>query len=313
MIPQWVSREVSNDEIQIAKRVLSPNIPLISRELSQIRKILDFQWKLTQPNVTNLRGAGESITIAQIPELVDTECNSLLIYLINEEILRFQSVKYIAKSYPIGHCAHITQIIFRLIDNPDIIACFPGLQNYLKFKSNGGNSRIIWGICRDKYFQTAMQWGPYYVDVANDTVDIHKPKVEIFELSDPGCNFNFVQDLYEYLSVMESYWERKVYTYSTFPQLIDTYPIITLCNVTKKLNIITNHVFKYLIKTDPNATQTLKKFDMLPKEIEDWLNENANFNTSISNNLAGSTMEAKQKELNVITLNHFFSKNPCIF
>ena len=35
----------------------------------------------------------------------------------------------------------------------------------------------LFGSYDNKYFQTAMQIGAYYVDVSNDTVDINKEKV----------------------------------------------------------------------------------------------------------------------------------------
>ncbi len=116
--------------------------------------------------------------------------------------------------YPIGACFEITSILniyleLELKRNTEL--------SYLKlFVENGGVFKIIWGQQRHEYYQTAIQLGSYYVNVANDTTIITNPKVKIKLVFDSG--FSNIGSLKELFKIKEIYHEVKIFPNIYYPE-----------------------------------------------------------------------------------------------
>ncbi len=129
-----------------------------------------------------------------------------------------------AHPYPKGYCQEITRTVAsRLpawLDNHDDVVA----ANLLAFQTAGGVFTEIWGDLRSQYFQNAIQIGTLYVDVANDTVDTTKPKIEILPLAESG--FQSVTTFEHFLLVARRYWGGQFYANTVFPHLAPVLPII---------------------------------------------------------------------------------------
>lgn len=129
------------------------------------------------------------------------------------------------KPYPYGACQEITlDVLARLqwmVSQPPRCA---GARALRAFLAAGGEARCIWGILRGAYFQTAIQLGSLYVDVANDTVVATKPKVEILPMAESGLEA--VRDAFHFAGIAESYWGMKLYGNHAFPALAPVVPMI---------------------------------------------------------------------------------------
>ncbi|WP_207538011.1 DUF6447 family protein [Sabulicella rubraurantiaca] len=128
------------------------------------------------------------------------------------------------KPYPYGYCREITMHVFealkRRMERP---ACRESraLQAFL---AEGGEGRCVWGILRDTYFQTALQFGALYVDVANDTVVLTKPKVEILPMAEAGLEP--VRDAFHFAGIAGSYWGMTLYGNHALPSIAPLVPMI---------------------------------------------------------------------------------------
>jgi hypothetical protein len=188
------------------------------------------------------------------------------------EIEHYKVHNTLQTTYPKGYCSPITRILFKALTTDSIYEQYPQLSSIREyFKS--GDARVVWGACSKQYFQTAMQIGEWYVDVANDTVDVTKPKVEIHRMDSPDCPFEFIRDLKTYISIKESYHQVTAYRNSVFPELMNQFPIIAVSYVTGKLEI-DRSLYPYgLRKTDPDYENTLSKLPELPPEIIHWVQQ----------------------------------------
>lgn len=92
------------------------------------------------------------------------------------------------------------------------------------FRAAGGQITKVWGVLRNQYFQNALQFGSIYFDVANDTVDVTKPKVEYMPMEESG--FRNIESYAEYAEVAERYWNCAIYPNRHFPQLAPLLPIL---------------------------------------------------------------------------------------
>lgn len=129
--------------------------------------------------------------------------------------------------YPIGLCHVISDIIYKYLHNYSEIAIrsYPELSALAHFHWRGGIFKPIWGHVRNKYFQSALQVGLFYVDVANDTVDLGKEKIVIQRISD--SDFNTIDTLHLYSKIINTYHERTVYINTAFPDLLPFSPLLT--------------------------------------------------------------------------------------
>ncbi|MEO9900647.1 hypothetical protein [Nisaea sp.] len=84
-------------------------------------------------------------------------------------------------------------------------------------------------MLRESYFQNAMQFGTYYVDVANDTVNPAKPQIEILPLKKSGMVP--VYDFFHFPRIVDTYWNREIYANTEFPGIAAIFPIICVNRV----------------------------------------------------------------------------------
>lgn len=128
------------------------------------------------------------------------------------------------KPYPLGCCREITLCAMERLKAR---IASPGCEASLTlaaFIQDGGALRCIWGILRDRYFQTALQAGSLYVDVANDTVVVTKPKVEILPIEQSGMEA--VRDAAHFARIAGAYWGLTVYANTAVPSLAPMLPMI---------------------------------------------------------------------------------------
>jgi hypothetical protein len=146
---------------------------------------------------------------------------------LDNELARRQPVK-LGKAYPLGQCLEIAQAVqqcLRTVAEADLPAeSVVGLQALRTFLRAGGDFRQVWGDLRGEYFQNAYQVGTLYIDVANDTVNPAKPKVEIL----PFCEAQFVpiRDFQHFRKIAHSYWQNEVYPNHILPELAPHCPLI---------------------------------------------------------------------------------------
>jgi hypothetical protein len=130
------------------------------------------------------------------------------------------------KAYPYGRCEEITRDVFaRIIERlkqPTPV----GIDRLLRdFAFNGGVVRTVWGVLREQYFQNALQIGGLYVDVANDTVVVTKPKIEIMPMAD--SEFENVRDIAHFRRTAQVYWNADIYINDCAPSLAPVLPMIS--------------------------------------------------------------------------------------
>lgn len=139
----------------------------------------------------------------------------------DEGRLTFPKRRY---AYPKGFCREISDAVFerlrRRIAAPDT----PVTQALAAFVREGGRLSPIWGALRGSYFQNAMQVGALYVDAANDTVTITKPKVEILPLEASGLEP--VVEVAHFARIAQIYWGGTVWANTLFPRLAPAFPIL---------------------------------------------------------------------------------------
>lgn len=186
------------------------------------------------------------------------------------EIHSFKKNHKLRTDYPKGYCLPITKILFKVMQSDGFFDQYPALSSLQEYITSG-DARVIWGACRGIYFQTAMQIGEWYVDVANDTVDVTKPKVEIHRMDSPGCPFKFITDLKTYLSIKESYHEVTIFRNSVFPALTELYPIISLSTKYNYLILEPDSYLTKLRKMDPDYDSTLECYPDLPADLVEWI------------------------------------------
>ncbi|WP_193171596.1 hypothetical protein [Nisaea nitritireducens] len=135
-----------------------------------------------------------------------------------------QFPEFSGKLYPLGRCREIRDAVYdRLVADIHQPRCATSLA-LLSFIRAGGIGRKIWGVLRESYFQNAMQFGTFYVDVANDTVNPAKPQIEILPLKKSGMLP--VADFFHFARIAESYWNCDIYANTEFPGLAALFPII---------------------------------------------------------------------------------------
>jgi len=130
------------------------------------------------------------------------------------------------KAYPYGRCEEITREVFTLLNKHLQQAQTATQQTLHDFTANGGIVRTVWGVLREQYFQNALQLGGLYVDVANDTVDVNKPKVEILPMAASGLVC--VQDLAHFRRIAAAYWGATLYANHLIPSLAPLLPIVSV-------------------------------------------------------------------------------------
>lgn len=132
------------------------------------------------------------------------------------------------RAYPYGRCAEITTAVMtKLRSAVDGAAAEPdpGAVAIRDFIRDGGLVRHVWGALRGAYFQNAFQFGALYVDVANDTVVVTKPKIEILPLTKSGMEN--IRDLEHFAAIARVYWGGDVWANTVAPSLAPILPMVT--------------------------------------------------------------------------------------
>lgn len=130
------------------------------------------------------------------------------------------------KPYPLGRCLEISEVVqaelTQRLKRPEARA----ERAIAAFKKSGGIVRPIWGALRGQFFQNATQIGALYVDVANDTVTVTKPKVEILPLDQSGMEN--IRDLAHFSEIADKYWQAQIVANHVAPTLAPAFPMLAL-------------------------------------------------------------------------------------
>ena len=148
-----------------------------------------------------------------------------------DESLRTKQSFKLGKPYPLGQCLEISQAFECALKELDAstlstlehLTAFRAIQAFL---AAGGEFRQVWGDLRGEYFQNAFILGSWYVDVANDTVDVNKPSVEILPFSESGLRP--IQNFAHFAVIAKRYWQGVCLPNIVVPELAHHFPIIVL-------------------------------------------------------------------------------------
>jgi len=204
-------------QIQLTEKFIVPNIEALTSGFLGIRVLLDALWR------------GEKIVHSAASKL------QVLMQMVHK-----QKKMYTAKmsaEYPIGLCYPISFIAYDYICSCEINDEKSPFFVLRDFVEEGGVFKVIWGEVRHEYFQTALQIGSWYFDAANDTVDVHKPKVVSCAFSSAESEFFEVTSLSQYLRVKENYHECLIYRNTIFPKLAKIFPLLAVAKKDGKLSI----------------------------------------------------------------------------
>ena len=128
-------------------------------------------------------------------------------------------------TYPAGACRPIrNQGLARLRSWPAADNSRPALQSLARFRDRGGIVKGIWGIQKGVYFQNAIQAGDLWVDLANDTVDLTRPPVEVCQLGE--ARFEEVESFERFAEVARIYWAAEAYPNHILPAVAAVLPVI---------------------------------------------------------------------------------------
>lgn len=127
-------------------------------------------------------------------------------------------------AFPEGYCREITDAVLHRLNQRIAAPDTPAAAALAAFVGEGGQLGLIWGDLRDRYFQNALQIGDLYVDVANDTVDVTKHKVEILPLDKSGLRD--IADIGHFARIAHAYWGGEVWANTVFPRLAPVLPVI---------------------------------------------------------------------------------------
>ena len=126
------------------------------------------------------------------------------------------------EKYPIGFCRQIRNLVITSIRANQENRELEGIRELREFCKRGGVFRPVAGIQHKKYFQNGVQAGAYWIDVANDTVDVNKPKVVYSWMETSG--FQDASDPTLCAEVIEDYWGQEVFPNIYFPNLATLLP-----------------------------------------------------------------------------------------
>ncbi|NMH63772.1 hypothetical protein HC757_01040 [Shewanella sp. SHSM-M6] len=131
---------------------------------------------------------------------------------------------FAGKAYPLGRCKEIRDGVYRELLAQIAAPEWPGLALIKQSLDRGAVLKKAWGSLRDEYFQSAMLLDLWYIDVANDTVHPHKPKVEILPLA--GSGFAAITSFGQFVKIARAYWEVDIYRNEVCPALAPLLPLL---------------------------------------------------------------------------------------
>ncbi|MCZ2721254.1 hypothetical protein O1D97_06245 [Marinomonas sp. 15G1-11] len=166
----------------------------------------------------------KTINIDFSPEQIDLIIQDLAyLRLIADVELLPKYPHFDGKHYPLGRCKEIRDKVFTLLQECLSKTQKPGLSLIREQIQKGATLRTQWGSLRDEYFQNAIVFENWYIDVSNDTVNPNKPRVEILPLID--ANFSIISSFEQFVKVARSYWNVKIYQNNIFPALSPFMPL----------------------------------------------------------------------------------------
>lgn len=159
-----------------------------------------------------------------LPALPSVEAALLEIRAETDEALAPNALARRGKPYPYGYCHEITVDVIGRLRQAAARRRSPGERALDAFFRHGGRGTLVWGALRGLYLQNAIQVGPLYVDVSNDTVDVNKAKVEILPMADSG--FELLRDAAHFAQIVERYWDTRAYANTALPSLAPLFPVL---------------------------------------------------------------------------------------
>lgn len=159
-----------------------------------------------------------------LPALPELEALFLAMRAETDRDLAADAFERRGKPYPYGYCLEITQDVLTKLQARYARAPSTAGRAMSAFFRHGGVGTMVWGVLRGRYFQNAIQLGSLYVDVANDSVDPLKPKVEIMPMAEAGLVL--VRDVAHFAEIAERYWGVRCYANTALPTLAPLFPVI---------------------------------------------------------------------------------------
>lgn len=182
------------------------------------------------------------------------------------------------KPYPIGRCREIRDEVFTLLQAQLPHTNKPGLSLLKGLIAQGNPLQKAWGSLRDEYFQNAFIIGPWYIDVANDTVNANKPRVEILPLA--TSHFTPIKDFTQFVKIARPYWKVKVYRNEVCPALAPYMPLLCVGeNGVSWLAAANDEMLNVAINSNfEESKRVLNSLPCVPVEVKErWKKVLANF------------------------------------
>lgn len=190
------------------------------RDFERVMPVDAKQEELTERHIVPALPALEAEFLA-IREEIDREVRRQL------EANPKSAIKGDPSRYPKGYCLPITIRSFeRFVARGLGTARSEAFDAVWRFHEAGGLVGRVWGVLREQYFQNAMQFGSLYFDVANDTVDVRKPKIEHMPLAISG--FRNVESIADFAAIAERYWKCTLYPNLYFPRMMPVAPLVRI-------------------------------------------------------------------------------------
>ncbi|WP_083690181.1 hypothetical protein [Colwellia sp. UCD-KL20] len=162
-------------------------------------------------------------------EQINLLCHDLAQLRLTADLTLAAKMPYFAnKPYPIGRCREIRDEVFSLLQAELPQTNKLGLCLLKEYINQGVYLKKAWGSLRDEYFQNALILGPWYIDVANDTVNANKPRVEILPLA--ASKFTTIESFTQFIKIARSYWQVEIYKNNVCPALAPYMPLLCVGN-----------------------------------------------------------------------------------
>ncbi len=175
--------------------------------------------------------------------------------------------KFADKPYPLGRCREIRDKVFEILKAELKQSTSPGLIALKDYMQLGHPMKKIWGGLKGLYFQNALQVGDYYIDVANDTVNPNKPRVEILLMKNSG--FSAIKDFEHFIKIAENYWQVKIYKNSVCSSLAPMMPLLCVDKHQKSWLAANDNMIELAQKDSfKNAQRILKQLDEVDNHIK---------------------------------------------
>ncbi len=195
---------------------------LLARDPADVERVLpidDHQHELTQRYIVPVLPQLEEEFLT-VRETVDAKIRRRL------EQTHASGAPTAPDVYPKGFCLPITVESASEFEARGATHPSAASDAVSAFRRAGGIVTKVWGVLRNLYFQNALQLGSIYFDVANDTVDVTKPKVEYMPMAESG--FKNIESYAEFADVAERYWKCEIHPNLHFPRLAPLLPMLRL-------------------------------------------------------------------------------------